>query len=210
MDLVQMTLRFMLATGASWVMWLLLGLSVLSVGVILERLYYFRKHTADVAALAELLRIHLRSGSLVAARDALKSRSGVEAAIVLEGLLAYEDGADSVAEAMSAAKAVQRVSLEEHLSILGTLGNNAPFIGLFGTVIGIIKAFHDLSTETAAGAHAVMAGISEALVATAIGLFVALPAVAFFNYFQRRIRRHLAAADGLMHILLADLRRIRR
>jgi biopolymer transport protein ExbB len=107
---------------------------------------------------------------------------------------------------MTAARAAERVRLERRLAFLGTLGNNAPFIGLFGTVIGIIKAFHDLSMDTSSGARVVMAGISEALVATAMGLFVAIPAVVAYNYFQRRIRARLAASDALAHVLLAQLR----
>ena len=92
--------------------------------------------------------------------------------------------------------------LERWLAYLGTLGNNAPFIGLFGTVIGVIGAFEELGhgAEPAAGrqrravaSHPVMASIAEALVATAVGILVALPAVAAFNYFQRRIASLLLA-----------------
>ena len=95
---------------------------------------------------------------------------------------------------MAAVKARLRLELERHLGILGTLGNNAPFIGLFGTVLGIIKAFADLAQQPGRrGAAAVMAGISEALVATAVGLLVAIPAVVAFNIFQGRVRRTMAA-----------------
>jgi biopolymer transport protein ExbB len=81
-----------------------------------------------------------------------------------------------------------KISLEKRLGILATFGNNAPFIGLFGTVLGIIKAFHSLSTSTEFGVRVVMAGISEALVATAMGLFVAIPAVIAYNYFVRKAK----------------------
>jgi biopolymer transport protein ExbB len=91
------------------------------------------------------------------------------------------------------------------LIVLGTLGNNAPFIGLFGTVLGIIKAFSDLAENTQGGADVVMAGISEALVATAVGLIVAIPAVIAFNYFNRRVRAVTTATDDLAHTILSEL-----
>jgi biopolymer transport protein ExbB len=107
---------------------------------------------------------------------------------------------------MISARARNRTLLERRVALLGTLGNNAPFIGLFGTVLGIIRAFHDLASDTQGGAQTVMAGISEALVATAVGLMVAIPAVMAFNYFMRRARGHVTQADTVAHIILAELR----
>ena len=82
-------------------------------------------------------------------------------------------------------------------------GNNAPFIGLFGTVLGIIKAFSDLSRNQTGGAEVVMAGISEALVATAVGLLVAIPAVVAFNTLQGKIRRAMGRVDAMAHLILS-------
>jgi biopolymer transport protein ExbB len=93
--------------------------------------------------------------------------------------------------------------MEKNLLVLGTLGNNAPFIGLFGTVLGIIKAFNDLAIAGTSGPTVVMRGVSEALVATAAGLFIAIPAVAAYNYFQSRIKKSLASADRFSRLLLA-------
>ena len=81
-----------------------------------------------------------------------------------------------------------RLSLESHLSILATFGNNAPFIGLFGTVLGIIQAFHTIGSSNAFDVQPIMQGISEALIATATGLFVAIPCVMAYNYFIRRVK----------------------
>jgi len=81
-----------------------------------------------------------------------------------------------------------RLSLESHLSILATFGNNAPFIGLFGTVLGIIQAFHTIGSNNAFDVQPIMQGISEALIATATGLFVAIPCVMAYNYFTRRVK----------------------
>ena len=98
----------------------------------------------------------------------------------------------------------ERLRYERGLAFLGTLGNNAPFVGLFGTVLGIIRAFHDLAGNSLQGSQAVMAGIAEALVATAVGLLVALPAVATYNAFiaPRRDRRGRPPTD-LAHEALA-------
>ena len=110
-----------------------------------------------------------------------------------------------MAEAMTGARTRERLHLERNLAILGTLGNNAPFIGLFGTVLGIIKAFADLSKNQAGGAAAVMSGISEALVATAVGLMVAIPAVIFFNFFQGKVRKAMARVDAMAHLVLSTV-----
>ena len=115
---------------------------------------------------------------------------------------------------MQSAVALERRKLERGLAFLGTLGNNAPFVGLFGTVVGVIHAFEELGHAapghgaSAAGqvaSQAVMASIAEALVATAIGLLVALPAVAAYNYFQRRVNGILAGSEVLSNLVLAYL-----
>jgi biopolymer transport protein ExbB len=124
----------------------------------------------------------------------------------LVGLDELPRGKDAAVEAMASARSRERLALESHLGILGTLGNNAPFIGLFGTVLGIIKAFADLAKNQSGGATVVMAGIAEALVATAVGLMVALPAVIAFNIFQGRIRRAMGRVDVIAHLILTGAR----
>jgi biopolymer transport protein ExbB/TolQ len=124
--------------------------------------------------------------------------------VAAAGLDHYDRGSEAAGEAMAGAKARLRIDMERNLGVLGTLGNNAPFIGLFGTVLGIIKAFADLSRNSGGGAGAVMAGISEALVATAVGLMVAIPAVIGFNFFQGKVRKSLARVDAIAHLVLAS------
>ena len=97
----------------------------------------------------------------------------------------------------------ERHKLDRGLVVLGTLGNNAPFIGLFGTVIGIIQAFHDLSSDPEGGASVVMGSISEALIATAVGLLVAIPAVIAFNSFNRVVKKHMANIQSLIKVILS-------
>ena len=95
--------------------------------------------------------------------------------------------------------------MERGLSILATVGSNAPFLGLFGTVLGIIQAFNDLAENTAEASEAVMAGISEALVATAIGLLVAIPAVVLYNGFSRWVKGRLGRSESLADLVLARM-----
>jgi len=131
--------------------------------------------------------------------------------VVLAGLDEADAGATAAEQAMTGELALQRQRLERRLAYLGTLGNNAPFVGLFGTVIGIIESFDRLGQATHAPGPAesasasVMSGIAEALVATAIGLAVAIPAVVAFNYFQRVIKARVAGTEALSAVLLAHL-----
>jgi biopolymer transport protein ExbB len=185
------------------VLWLLVGLSILSVTVIVERGLALRGTVADLDGLGHELVGRLREGDLPGARTLLGGQRSPACAVAAAGLAVFERGPDAVAETMASAKSRVRVDLERNLGVLGTLGNNAPFVGLFGTVLGIIKAFADLSRNQTGGTSAVMSGISEALVATAVGLMVAIPAVVAFNFFQGRVRKALARVDAMAHLVLS-------
>src|SRR5438309_11576754 len=133
----------------------------------------------------------LSAGQLEKVKMRVGDRPGMEATLVRDALAALEQGTESVEEVLEMTKASERPRYERFLSFLGTVGSNAPFVGLFGTVLGIIKAFHDLGQVAVKGAaiqQTVMRGISEALVATAVGLAVALPAVAAYNVFTRALK----------------------
>jgi biopolymer transport protein ExbB len=130
----------------------------------------------------------------------------VEARVAVAGLAHFARGAASVEEAMTSRLVLERADLERHLIILGSLGNNAPFIGLFGTVLGIIKAFKDLAAGGQAGVGVVMVGISSALIATAFGILVAIPAVMANNAFHTRLKRISANTQSLIHMTQAYLR----
>jgi len=190
--------------GAAWVLWLLVGLSVISVGIMIERTFFFlgRRLPGREALSALLL-----AGDFKKARAALGDRFGIEADVLRAALDQADSGPDSVAKVVDANIKRSRLEYESRLTFLATLGNNAPFIGLFGTVLGIIRAFSDLARNpSAAGASSVMAGISEALIATAVGLLVALPAVVAYNVFQRALRRASQRAMVLADLLEARLR----
>jgi biopolymer transport protein ExbB len=212
MHLVEWLQRLMTNFGATWVMWLLLVLSVISVAIMLERAWFYLSLRDDLPALAERFRSALRDGDFSRAKKELDSSASAEAAVVSAGLAESDRGAKSAEEAMVGAKALQKMRLERRLAFLGTLGNNAPFIGLFGTVIGVVQAFEGLSKESTAQAQGaaaapqeVMAAIAEALVATAVGLAVAIPAVVAYNFFSRHSRAILANTEALSRVLMAQL-----
>jgi biopolymer transport protein ExbB len=204
MRLTERILSFTLL-GSEWVLWVLIGLSVLSVAVMVERALFLSGGGIDFDGLTKQLSQFLKVGDVAGARLVLAGLRGVEAQVGVAGLEQFGRGSEAISEAMASAKSRARLDMEKNLGVLGTLGNNAPFIGLFGTVLGIIKAFADLSRNQGggAGASVVMSGISEALVATAVGLMVAIPAVIAFNFFQGKVRRALGRVDAMAHLILA-------
>jgi biopolymer transport protein ExbB len=200
-----------LISGNDWVLWLLGALSVISLAVIVERWLFYRTRDADLVALSRVLDRHLAEGNVELAIDDLARSKSVAASIAATGLRLAHLGAAAVDKAMQSASALERSRLEQRLAYLGTLGNNAPFVGLFGTVVGVIQAFEELGRSSTGGgasqvaSQAVMTAIAEALVATAVGILVALPAVAAYNFLQRRVSSLLAGSEVLSNLVLAYL-----
>lgn len=215
-SLIERVKSAMVGLGTGWILVLMLVLSIVSLAIMLERAWLYWSLRDDIEALMRDLGRLLRSGDLEGARRRLEASRGAEAAVVVAGLVEADRGVEAAEEAMEGASALQRIKLEKRLAFLGTLGNNAPFIGLLGTVIGIVAAFDELSKVKMAAAaqsaqlapEAVMGRISEALVATAVGILIAIPAVAAYNAFQRVVRGTVANTDALGHLLLAHLKAI--
>jgi biopolymer transport protein ExbB len=210
-DVVQ---RVLLQSGTAWILWLLGALSAVSVGIIIERWLFLRARECEPRMLARSIRAHLVRRNFAAAAEELAKTKSVAGAVAAAGLQLAALGPAAVEKSMQSAVAIERGLLERWLAYLGTVGNNAPFIGLFGTVIGVIGAFKELGHDAVGrvveagqtsqlASQAVMTSIAEALVATAVGIFVALPAVAAFNYFQRRIASLLLATDALANLVIA-------
>ena len=208
MDLEQRLLDFSLL-GAGWVLWLLVLLSILCIAVAVERAAYFRLNKTNDAAMELAMANFLKDGDTAAFQKSLDGLGGIQARVLAAGLDAAEDGTASVEEVIAGTLVFEKARAERGLLVLGTIGSNAPFIGLFGTVLGIITAFHDLANAQAEATDAVMAGISEALVATAIGLMVAIPAVILYNGFQRRVKDAMSKSQSLSHLVLAKLKTAR-
>lgn len=189
--------------GTEWILWLLIFLSVVSVAIMIERTLFFLRIRLDFKSFTDELTRSLIAGDVEAIRRLCAKNESIESQVVVRGLDYMEKGPKAMRESMEGFLIGERQVLDRGLVVLGTLGNNAPFIGLFGTVIGIIMAFKSLAMNAAGGPSVVMAGISEALVATAVGLMVAIPAVIGFNAFGRVVKRHYANAEAVMKLLLS-------
>jgi biopolymer transport protein ExbB len=198
-------LDLMLRAGSRWVLWLLILLSLAALTVMIERLWFFVQERKPAAALTAMLAT-LRADGPAAAAKKLAGLRSMEAAVARACLERAPAGAAAVDEHRAALVEVERARYEKRLAFLGTLGNNAPFVGLFGTVLGIIRAFHDLAGASIQGTQAVMSGIAEALVATGVGLLVALPSVAMYNALIRHVETATAGAEAASREVIAHLK----
>jgi biopolymer transport protein ExbB/biopolymer transport protein TolQ len=194
--------------GSEWVLYLLLALSIVSFGTMLERYFYFRKRRADLGELRKELLNRLNADDVAGAEKYLESHRAIEARIAREALRWAPGGPEALNDAVDSEIARVRKELENGSNFLGTLGNNAPFVGLFGTVLGVIIAFHHLGEagQNSSAMGNVMAGIAEALVATGVGLFVALPAVVAYNLIQKRIGDIESGAVSLSKLISAYIK----
>ena len=194
---IQERLTAFAMLGAGWVMWLLVALSIVALAIALERAYVFFARRDDARTLREDLQRLLGNHDVAGAQARMKQSKSFEAEVVGAALDVVNQGAHAVEQRLEGEKVVARAAMERNLAFLGTVGNNVPFVGLLGTVIGIIRAFAALDQENLDATGTVIAEVGEALVATAIGLLVALPAVVFYNYYQRVIRGRLVWADAM-------------
>lgn len=191
---------------SEWVLWLLLGLSLLSVAVMVERWIFYRRRKINFDNLRDEFVKHLDKGDFEAAAKLLAKTDSIETNVTLAGLRGYDKGPDSVEDLLAGAMSREKGMYERRLSVLATLASNSPYIGLFGTVLGIVRAFKDLSKDIASASSGVMAGIAEALVATAVGLLVAIPAVIAYNVFKGMVKDSVTNTEALSRLLLAELK----
>lgn len=191
--------------GSEWVLYLLLFLSVLSIATMVERFVYFLRRRANVDELRSQITERLEAHRIEELAQSLEAQRSIQARIVRVALHWLPGGAEALSDAVESELARLRADLEKGSNLLGTLGNNAPFVGLFGTVLGVIIAFAALgdSGGNADAMGGVMAGIAEALVATGVGLFVALPAVVAYNLIQKKIGDIEADAQALVCLITA-------
>ena len=206
LSLIQMFLK-LAQLGAEWVMYLLLAMGFIAAVLVFERLYLYMSTKVDVTRLARKLIESLQAGRLERAKELVKSGKGIEERVVSDALSLYTEGTDAVEEIVQASMIKERQRYERSLSYLGTVGSNAPFIGLLGTVIGVIIAFAELGRNPKGGLEVVGPGISEALVATAVGLVVAIPSLMCFNWMKGLLKKRLANSDFLARIVVTQLKR---
>ncbi len=193
---------------AEWVLWVLIALSIASVAVMAERYIFYRKHEIDVDAVRKKLSDFLGKGDLQGAASYLEKFDSLETNTVLFGLRDYAKGPDAVEDLLGAAARKEKARYEKRLSFLATVASNAPFIGLFGTVLGIIRAFKDLSNNMSEASGAVMGGIAESLIATAVGLLVAIPAVIAYNVLKGRVKNITDDGNLMTATLLSSLKSV--
>ncbi len=173
----------------------LILMSVVVVTIIFERLWSLRNVVSDTLTLSGNLCPQLEKGEFATALSASREQAVKPAGRIFTDVLArhQSDSLEYLSDLTEEKRFEEIEALKGPLWVLGTVGASAPFIGLFGTVVGIVKAFHSMALMGSGGFSVVAAGISEALVATALGLVVAIIAVIFYNYFQTRLERIEAA-----------------
>ena len=194
---------FIIAGGVA--MWALLLLSVIAVAIVIERLFFFATQKSDARALLRQIGERIAADDLPGALKVVRQNRGMLPRILEFGLLRGEKNRADITDALSIALMENLNMLERNLGVIGTTAVIAPFVGLFGTVLGIIRAFQDIALKGNSTPAVVAAGVSEALITTAAGLFVAVISVIFFNYFKTRIKAYnqdmIVAANQLAEML---------
>lgn len=192
--------------AAHGILWFMGIVSLLSVSIMIERYFSLKKVGNQSKELALDFRQLLETQDLNGIEKLSQKSSSLEGRALGYGLNFVKKNSGSekgLHELFDSFKIVERPSLEKNLSTLGTIASNAPYVGLLGTVMGIMKAFNDLANSPGQGNEVVMAGIGHALVSTAIGLAVAIPAVIAFNFFQKKVGFVLNNIDAARDLCLA-------
>lgn len=195
--------------GGEWILWILVCLSLVSMAVFVERLLFYRKVSTDTDALRHHIVKYLGVGDVDGLIEVLRGDESMQARVVAYGVREAERGPDAVAQLCRGAVGMEKLRYERGLSILATVGSNAPFIGLFGTVLGVIMAFDSLRSlgdAAASGSNVVMGAIAEALIATGVGLLVAIPAILFFNVLKGTVKKQTATTGLLVETSVAMLK----
>lgn len=210
MDGVSLTQSFerFAMLGAEWVMWLLLVMGFIALILFFVRMFFLAKYRVDVDGLIAALKPEFISGWQQTASSAKIEALGVgnmqsmEIEVTTQVLNHWDSSEDALDNLVQKTILENRQSYEKSISYFGIVGSNAPFVGLLGTVIGVIISFKELGDNPKGGLEVVGPGISEALVATAVGLLVAIPAVVMFNYLKGKIRRRVQNAELVYRHLL--------
>ena len=182
-----MTIWMMLKSGGVTI-YVLLACSILSLAIIMERYSYYRKRSR-IKRQDFMLKIsrELAKGDINKALEACTATDTPFSSVVHSGLNLHGHNEMLISNTMEREITIETTRLEKFTSVVGTIGSTAVYIGLFGTVLGIIRAFHDISVSGSGGISVVISGISESLACTAMGLCVAVPAVIAYNYFTKKI-----------------------
>jgi biopolymer transport protein ExbB/TolQ len=189
--------------GATWVLYLLFALSAVAFAAMFERGWFFRRNQSASEALRRDLGRAIANEDNDAIGEVLERNQSFEATVLRPALGFRRGGSGAFLDAVESSLAYERKQLDRGGVLLGTIGNNAPFVGLFGTVLGVIEAFSYLGDRDPSAMDNVMSGIAEALVATAVGIFVAIPAVVAYNLVQKRAGELESNVAALARLLSA-------
>ncbi|MBF0490133.1 MAG: MotA/TolQ/ExbB proton channel family protein [Candidatus Omnitrophica bacterium] len=174
--------------AGGFTIYILILCSVISIAVIIERVIYYQKRSQMTRVdLFEQIRKELSKNQFINAAGLCRHIDSPTAKVALAGLNLHGHDEKVISNAMEREITIETIKLERFISIVGTIGGTAVYIGLFGTVIGIMRAFSDIAKVGSGGMDVVTVGIAEALVCTAAGLLVAIPAVISYNWFTRKI-----------------------
>jgi len=203
MELFQGFIEFVRQGGPAMIA--LLACSIIVIAIVIERLYFFATQHGDSKGLLRQIGQKIAANDMDGAIAVCRANRGMLPRILEFGLLRGEKSRGDITDALSIALMENLNLLERNLGVIGTIAVIAPFVGLFGTVLGIIRAFQDIALKGNSTPAVVAAGVSEALITTAAGLFVAVVAVIFFNYFKTRIKAYnqemIVAANQLAEML---------
>jgi biopolymer transport protein ExbB len=190
--------------SAHGILWLMALMSVLSISIMIERYFALKKISSSSNGVAAGFKTLIEAKDLNQIVKLSEDSRSLEGRALEHGLTYVKThGESGLDELINSYKIIEKPGLEKNLNILGTIASNAPYVGLLGTVMGIMKAFNDLANSPGQGNEVVMAGIAHALVSTAIGLAVAIPAVVAFNYFQKKVGNVLNNIDAARDLCLA-------
>ena len=200
-----MDLLFKIAdASAHGILYFMGFVSILSVSIMIERFFSLKKVSTSSLLIAQDFKSLLAKQDFEKIEELSKTSTSLEGRAIGYALTwSKKNGAEGLNEVFDSFKIIERPGLEKNLNLLGTIASNAPYVGLLGTVMGIMKAFNDLATNPGQGNEVVMAGIGHALVSTAIGLAVAIPAVIAFNFYQKKVGLVLNNIDAARDLCLA-------
>ena len=201
---------FEIIGAGGFTMFILILCSVVSIAVIIERLiYYYRRSRVSRFSLMEQIRKEYDLQQIHNALDMCQNIDTPTSKVAVAGLHLYGHDEKVISNAMEREITIETIKLERFTSIVATIGGTAVYIGLFGTVLGIMRAFGDIAKAGSGGMDVVTTGISESLICTAAGLLVAIPAVVAYNYFMRAIDNFVVDME-LIASELIDLMCIKR
>jgi biopolymer transport protein ExbB len=189
--------------SANFILYFMIFLSVVSLAIIIERFISIRKISSSSKEIGKKFQEVIETQNIKSVEGLTSYDKSVEGRALQYGLnYLNKNSVNGLDELFSSFKTMEKPKLEGNLYILGTIASNAPYIGLLGTVMGIMKAFNDLGNAPGQGNEVVMVGIGHALVSTAMGLALAIPAVVAFNFFQKKVSLILSNIDATKDLCL--------